>query len=52
MERTGEIEDSEGLSLGTLLRGCRVEAGLTQETLAERSGLSARGIRAIELGSH
>ncbi|MFE0777367.1 helix-turn-helix domain-containing protein [Streptomyces sp. NPDC058861] len=36
--------------LGTLLRGLREEAGLTQEQLAERSGISVRTIRRLESG--
>jgi tetratricopeptide (TPR) repeat protein/transcriptional regulator with XRE-family HTH domain len=37
-----------GADLGQLLRGYRRAAGLTQEELAERSGLSARAIADIE----
>lgn len=33
-----------------LLRGLRCAAGLTQEELAERAGLSARGLRKLERG--
>ncbi|MFF2013794.1 helix-turn-helix domain-containing protein [Streptomyces sp. NPDC058195] len=36
--------------LGTLLRRLRHRAGLTQERLAERSGLSVRTIRRLETG--
>ena len=35
---------------GRLLRQHRLAAGLSQEKLAERAGLSARGIRALERG--
>ena len=35
---------------GRLLRQHRLAAGLSQEALAERAGLSARGIRALERG--
>ncbi|MGW4650052.1 helix-turn-helix domain-containing protein [Kitasatospora sp. NPDC004289] len=37
--------------LGGLLRGFRDEAGLTQEQVAERSGVSVRTIRRLESGS-
>lgn len=37
-------------AFGTLLRSHRVEAGLSQERLAERAGLSARGISDLERG--
>ncbi|WP_344467752.1 helix-turn-helix domain-containing protein [Kitasatospora kazusensis] len=36
--------------LGTLLRRLRAQAGLTQEELAERSGVSVRTIRRLETG--
>src|SRR5688572_24880079 len=36
---------------GDLLRQRRVEAGLTQEALAERAGLSVRGISDLERGT-
>ena len=39
---------SEGF--GASLRGYRLSAGLTQEELAERAGLSARGIQDLERG--
>ena len=35
---------------GTLLRGFRLTAGLSQEALAERAGLSAHGVSALERG--
>src|SRR5574341_685052 len=43
-------EQSCPLVLGRLLRAHRVRARLTQEQLAERSGVSARTIRALETG--
>jgi non-specific serine/threonine protein kinase len=39
-----------GASFGTRLRRARLAAGLTQEALAERAGLSARGIQDLERG--
>jgi len=39
-----------GPSFGALLRGHRRAAGLTQEALAERAGLSRRGIQHLEAG--
>src|SRR5437764_11398722 len=38
------------LDFGVLLRRYRSDAGLTQEELAERAGLSRRGITALERG--
>src|SRR6184192_1432790 len=43
-----EPRESDGF--GALLRGHRLEAGLTQQALAERAGLSARGIQDLERG--
>jgi tetratricopeptide (TPR) repeat protein/transcriptional regulator with XRE-family HTH domain len=43
-------EPDGGLTLGDLLRARRVAAGLTQEQLAERSGLGIRTIRDLERG--
>lgn len=37
-------------TFGSLLRRHRTAAGLTQEALAERAGLSARGISDLERG--
>ncbi len=37
---------------GVLLRRYRVSAGLTQEELAERAGVSTRGISDLERGAH
>jgi tetratricopeptide (TPR) repeat protein/transcriptional regulator with XRE-family HTH domain len=44
------VSASVGGGLGDLLRARRIAAGLTQEQLAERSGLSVRAIRDIERG--
>jgi class 3 adenylate cyclase/transcriptional regulator with XRE-family HTH domain/tetratricopeptide (TPR) repeat protein len=38
-------------SFGALLRGYRISAGLTQEALADRAGLSVRGIADLERGA-
>jgi transcriptional regulator with XRE-family HTH domain len=46
------MADLEPVSGGELLRRYRIVAGLTQEELAERAGLSARAIRALESGAH
>ena len=40
----------EGRRFGELLRAHRARAGLTQEQLAERAGLSARGLSDLERG--
>jgi transcriptional regulator with XRE-family HTH domain len=37
-------------AFGTVLRGYRITLGLTQEELADRSGLSVRAIRNLEIG--
>jgi transcriptional regulator with XRE-family HTH domain len=37
-------------AFGSLLRACREAAGLSQERLAERAGLSLRGISDLERG--
>src|SRR5260370_13315086 len=39
-------------SFGALLRRFRLAAGLSQEELAERAGMSARGISDLERGVH
>lgn len=41
---------SQSTAFGALLRRYRTRAGLTQEQLAERAGLSARAITALERG--
>lgn len=43
--------DAAGFSFGELLRDQRRAAGMTQEELAERSGLSVRSISDLERGS-
>ncbi|MDP9470113.1 MAG: helix-turn-helix domain-containing protein [Chloroflexota bacterium] len=43
-------DGAEATTFGDVLRRSRVVAGLTQEALAERSGLSARGISDLERG--
>ena len=40
----------EGQAFSTLLRRYRVAAGLSQEALAERAGLSPQAVGAIERG--
>ncbi|MGH2514452.1 MAG: ATP-binding protein [Ktedonobacterales bacterium] len=47
-DRVKPMAGSEPVSVGELLKRYRIQAGLTQEELAERAGLSARGIRALE----
>jgi transcriptional regulator with XRE-family HTH domain/tetratricopeptide (TPR) repeat protein len=42
------MSGAEPLKVGELLRRYRIQSGLTQEELAERAGLSARAIRALE----
>ena len=42
---------AEAATFGTALRRHRVAAGLTQEELAERAGVSARGIQDLESGA-
>jgi tetratricopeptide (TPR) repeat protein/transcriptional regulator with XRE-family HTH domain len=45
------MRESEPLPFGDLLRHHRIAAGLTQEELAERAGLSRRGIADLERGA-
>jgi tetratricopeptide (TPR) repeat protein/transcriptional regulator with XRE-family HTH domain len=45
------VADNGGDALGALFRGQRERAGLTQEQVAERAGLSVRTIRNIEAGA-
>ena len=47
---SGERAGTGGASFGALLRRHRLAAGLSQEALAERAGLSARAISALEHG--
>ncbi len=47
---TNSLMDAD-LTFAALLRRYRLEAGLTQEELAERAGLSANGLSALERGS-
>ena len=42
---------AESSAFGTLLRRHRLSAGLSQEQLAERAGLSRRGIADLERGA-
>ena len=49
--RTVSTENNEnGPSFGTMLREFRVAAGLTQEELASRAGLTAKAVSALERG--
>jgi predicted ATPase/DNA-binding XRE family transcriptional regulator len=43
---------TSALTFGALLRRHRLAAGLTQEALAERAGVSARGVQDLERGVH
>ena len=43
-----QAEPHRHASFGDLLRGYRVAAGVTQEELAERAGLSVRAISDLE----
>jgi transcriptional regulator with XRE-family HTH domain len=47
-----EIVTADGRAFGNLLRSHRAAAGLTQEALADRAGLSLDGISALERGIH
>src|SRR6185437_2520332 len=48
MRRGGRMESNQPYLFGDLLRSFRQDAGLTQEELAERADLSARGISDLE----
>ncbi|MGB6712524.1 MAG: helix-turn-helix domain-containing protein [Candidatus Cybelea sp.] len=45
------MERARRLDFGTLLRQCRLDAGLTQQTLAERANVSVEAIGALERGT-
>jgi transcriptional regulator with XRE-family HTH domain len=45
------VHDDDRGAFGTLLRRFRAEAGLSQEALAERAGVSRRGIADLERGA-
>jgi transcriptional regulator with XRE-family HTH domain len=44
------VNGQDATSFGVVLRSRRVAAGLTQEALAERSGLGVRSIQGLEQG--
>jgi predicted ATPase/tetratricopeptide (TPR) repeat protein/DNA-binding XRE family transcriptional regulator len=46
------MDAADGRSFGALLREFRLAARLSQEALAERAGMSARGISDLERGIH
>jgi transcriptional regulator with XRE-family HTH domain len=46
--RSNGIQGQPSAAFGTTLRQCRIEAGLTQEELANRSGISIRAISDLE----
>jgi transcriptional regulator with XRE-family HTH domain len=53
MERSGAeppaaVTDARSAPFGVLLRAHRLDRGLTQEALAERAGLSVRGVQNVE----
>src|SRR5688572_33091522 len=48
--RTPNSRGGDSASFGDLLRQARTAAALSQEELAERAGLSTRGISALERG--
>ena len=50
MARTNHAANAESPSFAVLLRRYRIAAGLSQEELAERAGLSRRGISDLERG--
>ena len=45
------MEGASRLDFGALLRQFRLDAGMTQEQLAERAKLSVEGISALERGA-
>jgi tetratricopeptide (TPR) repeat protein/transcriptional regulator with XRE-family HTH domain len=50
MRQVADGESRRGAEFGLLLAGIRVDRGLSQEELADRSGISVRTIRDIERG--
>src|SRR6266508_2330943 len=48
----GTRPSKDGTSLGARLRRAREAAGLTQEELAARAGLSTNSVSALERGQH
>src|ERR1700724_2028531 len=46
------MDATGALKFGELLRHHRIAAGLTQEALAERTGLGVRSIQHLEGGAH
>ena len=48
--RTRHTVEARGEAFGARLRRLREAAGLTQEELAERAGLAAKAISALERG--
>jgi transcriptional regulator with XRE-family HTH domain len=49
-KETEEVNTGTGLTFGDLLRRHRDSAGLTQEDLAERTGLTSQAISLLERG--
>ena len=47
-EETDEVDPGTGLAFGELLRSRRASAGLTQEDLAESTGLTTQAISLLE----
>ncbi len=50
MATTNTVLGQAAATFGELLRQHRLDQGLTQETLAERAGISAHGIQKLERG--
>jgi len=48
----GTMDADTDALFGVLLKDYRLRAGLTQEALAERAGVSVRGIQNLERGGH
>jgi transcriptional regulator with XRE-family HTH domain len=49
-EETEELDTTNGLTFGDLLRHHRISANVTQEDLAERTGLTPQAIGLLERG--